>query len=164
MNYEEFKEFHDKHPDLDNTEYYAEFPETNKSTLRSWKMRAVKVIDELTPDSKQQTQEDDKYKVMYAQSLAEQIGYNEALLKGVPVEQQLIVLQNAKALWDESNKKKRAGNSSILPQPLPQNQTTKSYGIDEFMEFDTVKNEIRMMIPMDYVLDPEKNRKLGLLK
>ena len=34
---EEFIEFFNRHPDLDNTEYYAEFPEANKSTIRSWK-------------------------------------------------------------------------------------------------------------------------------
>ena len=36
----------------------------------------------------------------------------------------------------------------------------KKSGIDEFIEFDKVRGEIRMSIPMENVLDPEKNKKL----
>ena len=102
---------------------------------------------------------------MYVESLGNQIGYNMALLEGVSVDHQLVVLQNAKVIFDEEQKKRgRSGNSSILPQPLPKSQTTKRFGIDEFIEFDKVKNEIKMQIPMEHVLDPEKNKKLGLLQ
>lgn len=163
---EQFKEFFEKHPSLDNAEYYAEFPDVNKSTIRSWKYSLSKQ-EEPTPQPPAPTpsREEDKYKLMYVQTLGEQIGYNMDLLKGVPVDQQLIVLQNAKVLFEENQKtKKRSGNSSILPQPLPESQTHKKFGIDEFITFDKNKNEIRMQIPMEELLDPEKNKKLGLLK
>jgi len=163
-NKEQFKEFYEKHPNLDNGEYYAEFPEVNKSTIRSWKYALNKQNEPIPPTPNQEPKEEDKYKVMYAQTLGEQIEYNMELLKGVPVDQQLIVLQNAKVIFDEDQKtKKRSGNSSILPQPLPKSQTMKRYGIDEYINFDKIKNEIKMQIPIDELLDPEKNKKLGLL-
>ena len=36
----------------------------------------------------------------------------------------------------------------------------KKFGIDEFIDFDKQKGEIRMSIPVDYILDPEKNKQL----
>ena len=35
------------------------------------------------------------------------------------------------------------------------------FGIDPYIIFDEVRNEIRMEIPFDVLLDPEKNKKLG---
>ena len=40
--YKGFKEFYDRHQGLDNADFYAEFPGNNKSTLRSWKLKAHK--------------------------------------------------------------------------------------------------------------------------
>ena len=49
MSYNEFVEFHKKHPNMDNTEYYAEFPDVNKSTIRSWKSRARTPVPPIEP-------------------------------------------------------------------------------------------------------------------
>ena len=38
------------------------------------------------------------------------------------------------------------------------------FGLDPFIVFDEVKNEIRMEIPLDILMDPEKNKKLGEIK
>jgi len=40
----------------------------------------------------------------------------------------------------------------------------KKFGIDPYIVFDTHKGEIRMEIPFDVLMDPEKNKKLGELK
>ena len=40
------------------------------------------------------------------------------------------------------------------------NRKKRKFGIDKYIEFDTAKREIRMSIPCDVLLDPEKNKKL----
>ena len=36
----------------------------------------------------------------------------------------------------------------------------KKFGLDPYIIFDEVKNEIRMEIPMDILFDPDKNKAL----
>ena len=164
MNYEQFKEFHDKHPNLDNMEYYAEFPETNKSTVRSWKSRASKpkVIVAPLPSEKEaaryQGLEEEMVKLLCTQT-----NTDIKTLEGLDNKSALIVLRN-KQKNDQLNPEpptSRASNSSILPNPAPIGQNKKQFGLDPYIEFDDVKNEIRMEIPWDVLMDPEKNRKLG---
>ena len=40
-------------------------------------------------------------------------------------------------------------------------KSKKKFGLDPYIVFDEVKNEIRMEIPLDVLMDPEKNKKLG---
>ena len=165
MSYDQFKEFHEKHPDLDNQEYYAEFPETNKSTIRSWKSRVStpKVIETPLPTQQQaanaQGFDDEMVKLLCTQTGTP---YNE--FEGVDTKSAMLVLKaklRNKQLQDAEQKTSRASNSSILPNPAPIGQNKKQFGLDPYIEFDDVKNEIRMEIPWDVLMDPEKNRKLG---
>jgi hypothetical protein len=163
LSYEQFKEFHEKHPDLDNAEYYAEFPETNKSTIRSWKSRTiVKEIETPLPTETQaeevQGYDEELIKLLCLQT---KTPYNE--FEGVDPKSAILVLKAKmrNQQIQEPTTTIRPSNSSILTSPKPIGQSVKKYGIDDYIKFDLVKNEITMEIPMDTLMDPEKNRKLG---
>ena len=163
VKYEEFKVFHGKHPDLDNSEYYAEFPETNKSTIRSWKNKARKPVavdptPEPTPPPTDYTALEDEHIKM----LINQTKTNVRELEGLDNKSKLMILRNRVNTIAETTV--REPNSSILPAPRPDSQTSKKFGIDEYIEFDTQKGEIRMSIPCDVLFDPEKNKCLGLIR
>jgi hypothetical protein len=163
VSYEEFKEFHDKHPDLDNAEYYAEFPETNKSTVRSWKSRAAKpIIDTPPPTEDEANASNVGYDQEMIKLLATQTNTKLSELEGLDDKSAIIVLKNKmrNLQAQEPEKKTRASNAPILPQPNPIGQK-KKFGIDPYIIFDDVKNEIKMEIPWDVLMDPEKNKALG---
>ncbi len=169
VKYEEFKTFHEKHPDLDNAEYYAEFPETNKSTIRSWKNKANKPIIADPPASEpeptvKEPADYSKLQDYLITTLMTQTGVKEHEIEGLDNNNKIIVLQNKAKALSEKQGKGRAPNSSILPAPKPASITTKKFGIDNYIVFDEVKNEIRMEIPWDVLTDPEKNKGLGLRK
>ena len=164
MNYEQFKEFHDKHPNLDNMEYYAEFPETNKSTVRSWKSRASKPKVIVTPlPSQEEAKRFQGLEEEMVKLLCTQTNTNIKTLEGLDNKSALIVLRNKQKdlqLHPEPTPS-RASNSPILPTPAPIGNSNRKFGIDPYINFDKVKNEIRMEIPWDVLFDPEKNRALG---
>lgn len=158
--YVEFKEFYDKHPDLDNSEYYSEFPTGNKSTIRSWKNRAAYV-----PTAAPTPPNTDNYVEMqkeYIQSLLTQTSSKATEFEGVDDKSTLLILKNRLRAQKEATppSKVRAGNTPILPNPKPIGQTNEKFGLDDYIVFDDVKNEIRMEFPLDTLMDPEKNRKL----
>ena len=168
MSYEQFKEFHDKHPDLDNSEYYVEFPETNKSTVRSWKSRAARPAILTPAPSEEEAQKYQGLEEEMVKLLCTQTNTNLKELEGLDNKSALIVLRNK-----QKNQQlhpaveptpSRASNSSILPTPAPIGQSNNRFGIDPYINFDTNKNEIRMEIPWDVLYDPEKNRALGKKK
>jgi hypothetical protein len=99
----------------------------------------------------------------YIKLLLAQTDSKESEFKGVDNKSKLLVLRNRVATQEKENKK-RPSNSTILGQPAPIGQNKKSFGIDEYIAFDGVKNEIRMQIPMEVLLDPKKNRGLGEIK
>ena len=45
MDFDQFLSFYKKHPKLENKDFYAEFPSVPKGTIRYWKMKATKVIN-----------------------------------------------------------------------------------------------------------------------
>ena len=161
--YQLFKEFYDKHPDLDNGEYYAEFPTGNKSTIRTWKNRAAfKPPKEPTPPTT--SKKDDSYTLMQKEligSLMTQTGSKTTEFEGVDDKSTLLILKNRLRAINEQKPATRPGNTQILPSPNPIGQSAKKFGIDDYIVFDDVKNEIRMEIPMDVLMDPEKNKALG---
>lgn len=160
--YQKFKEFYDKHPDLDNGEYYAEFPTGNKSTIRSWKNRAAYVAP-APPTPPTTSNKVDSYALMQKELIASLMTQTESKateFEGVDDKSVLLILKNRLRAIKEQ-KPARAGNSQILPNPKPIGQNNKKFGIDEYIVFDDVKDEIRMEIPMDVLMDPEKNRALG---
>lgn len=162
MSYDEFKEFYDKHPDLDNAEYYAEFENTNKSTVRSWKSRAWR---ENNPEPELEQTDNTDYTELeneHIKLLIQQANIDPKELEGLDNKSKILILKN-KIKLQAAEPKKRGATGAILPQPLPSSKTKKAFGLDEFIEFDKEKGEIRMQIPMDHILDPEKNKKLGLL-
>ena len=168
MSYELFREFHDKHPDLDNAEYYAEFPDTNKSTVRSWKSRANKPIEVpptpavSIPDPTPEEAEQGKgYEELVIESLCTLTKTPKNSLRGMSVKDQIQFLKNRRDDLAKEPKSDRASNSSILPTPRPIGSSTREFGLDEYITFDGVKNEIRMEIPMPVLFDPEQNKNLG---
>lgn len=52
----------------------------------------------------------------------------------------------------------------IRADDLDLTKPKRKFGIDPYIVFDKNLNEIRMEIPMDTVMDPEKNRKLRDIK
>ena len=167
VEYNEFVEFHKKHPDLDNTEYYAEFPDTNKSTIRSWKSRAAKPVIETPMPTKKEAEEKGKgYEEIAIESLCTITKTDPKSIAMLSPADQIAFLKNKRDnLADqEPEKEDRGSNSSILPSPKPIGSNARKFGIDEYIAFDGVKNEIRMEIPMTVLFDPEKNKGLGEIK
>ena len=119
--YQKFKEFYDKHPDLDNGEYYAEFPTGNKSTIRSWKNKASYV----EPPSPIPDTASDIYEKDYFNLLCTQTGTNANEFKGVDLKSAIIILKNRAEAQQKIPPKPRPGNTSILPSPKPIGQSTK---------------------------------------
>ena len=171
MSYEEFKEFHDKHPDLDNVEYYAEFPETNKSTVRSWKSRSNKIVEpqapptpppEAIPDpTPEQVEQGKGYEELVIDSLCDLTRTSKKSLRGMTVKAQIQFLKNKRDDLGKEPQSDRTSNGSILPSPKPVGSSAKRFGIDDYITFDGDKNEIRMEIPMTVLFDPDQNRGLG---
>ena len=164
MSYEQFKEFHKKHPDMDNQEYYAEFPETNKSTIRSWKSRAISPIE--TPPPLPTEEEAEKaigYEDEYLKLLCTQTGTPYSDFEGVDSKSAILILKNKlkSQQLQEPDEPGRPSNSAILPAPRPIGQNVRKFGIDEYIDFDLEKNEIRMEIPFTVLFNPEKNKALG---
>lgn len=165
VDYEEFVEFHDKHKDLDNQEYYAEFPETNKSTIRSWKLRARKTLVEPEIPPETEAKKHEGYEEMeseYLKLLMTQTGSKASEFEGVDTKSAIVVLKN-KIKGEQLQEKAtgRGSNAPILPTPKPIGSNIKTFGLDPYIEFDDVKDEIRMEIPFTVLFDPEKNKDLG---
>ena len=168
VDYKEFVEFHEKHPDLDNQEYYAEFPDTNKSTIRSWKGKVRKPVIE--PEIKLPTKEEASQVKGYEEELIDSLCFitktPKEHLVGLPIPAQIKLLKNKRDAQanQEPEDKNRGSNAPILPIPKPIGQNQRNFGIDEYMVFDKSKNEIRMEIPMTVLFDPDKNKGLGEIK
>ena len=145
-------------------EYYAEFPETNKSTVRSWKSRASKSKVIVTPiPSEEEAKRFQGLEEEMVKLLCTQTNTDIKTLEGLDNKSALIVLRNKQKdlqLHPEP-KPSRASNSPILPTPAPIGNSNNKFGIDPYINFDGVKNEIRMEIPWDVLFNPEKNRALG---
>lgn len=156
--YTDFKEFYDRHPDMDNSEYYAEFPTSNKSTIRTWKNRAAfrPLPEPPTPPSK-----DDPYTKDYFQMLLKDTGTDSTEFNGVDMTSAIIILKNRQEAQQKQKPAARPGNTGILPSPRPIGQSTAKFAIDPYIVFDGDKNEIRMEIPLDEVMDPKKNKELS---
>jgi len=169
MSYEQFKEFHDKHPDLDNSEYYVEFPETNKSTIRSWKSRLATppspppqpLPTQTVASNNEGFEEQQKH---YVQLLMTQTGSKESEFEGVDVKSKILILKNKlKNAQLNQDKPGRASNSSILPSPQPIGQHNAKFGIDPYIKFFDVNGtlqEIKMEIPMSKLMNPVENEKI----
>ena len=95
----------------------------------------------------------DEWKKLYVTQLANNLKYNLRELDGIPLDGQLQILENYK------KSKSRSPNTPIINQPTSYGQ--KKFGIDPYITFDKVKGEIKMQIPIEELLDPEKNKKLG---
>lgn len=163
ISYNEFVAYYENNPDLDNAEYYERFPETNKSTIRSWKSRLANIEPEIQEEEVKQSEGYEEIEKEYIKLLMTQTDSKESEFKGVDNKSKLLILKNRVAGQKENNKKIPA-NSTILGLPKPIGQNQKEYGLDDYITFDGNKNEIRMQIPMNVLLDPKKNRALGEIK
>jgi len=164
ISYKEFEAYYENNPDLDNTEYYERFPETNKSTIRSWKSRTAKI--EEPPLEEEEVIQSEGYEEMedeFIKLLITQTKSKEHEFKGVDNKSKILILKNRLAA-QKDEKKHKPQNTTILGNPPPIGKNKKKFGIDKYIVFDENKNEIRMEIPMDVLLDPKKNKGLGLIQ
>jgi hypothetical protein len=165
ISYNEFEAYYENNPDLDNAEYYERFPETNKSTIRSWKSRLAHIEEPVLEEDVKQSEGYEEIEGEYIKLLMTQTDSKESEFKGVDNKSKLLILKNRVASQNENKlNKKRPLNTTILGQPAPIGQNKKRFGIDDYITFDGNKNEIRMQIPMDVLLNPKKNRGLGEIK
>lgn len=156
--FEDFKVFHEKHPDLDNSEYYAEFPTVHKSTVRSWKARASKVE---APTINTSTGTSDANTKHYIELLLTQTKSKAMEFEDIDDKSTIIILKNRLRIQqEEASSRSPPSNSSILPSPAPIGPSQKKFGIDKYIVFDKNLNEIRMEIPMTELMDPETNKKI----
>ncbi|MCP4648657.1 MAG: hypothetical protein GY853_01070 [PVC group bacterium] len=158
--YADFKAFYDRHPGMDNAELYVEFPTVHKSTLRSWKVKANKVEAPPPPAASNNTGATDSQTQHYIEMMMTQTGSKASEFEGVDDKSKIILLKNKLRIQKETPAPAPASNSSILPNPLPIGQSSKTFGIDKYIEFDANLNEIRMEIPMVDLFDPEKNKEI----
>ncbi len=165
--YNDFKEFYDRHPSMDNAEYYTEFPTVHKSTLRSWKVKANKVETPVAaaPTPAATTVEKTTWDAEMVKLLCTQTGTKLSDFENVDTKSALLILKNKLSGQQREAASKpdkpRSSNAPILPLPNPIGQNKKKFGIDPYITFDEVKNEIRIEAPMDVFMDPEKNKALG---
>ena len=153
--YDDFAEFHERHPNMDNSEYYTEFPGVNKGTLRSWKAKAQKPIKDSQDKTEGKTWDREMVKLLSTQT-------NTPLseFENVDTRSALIILKNRMTNQQKEKPKKKTSNGPILPHPAPIGQNKKQFPIDDYMVFDKVKNEIRMEIEMDTLMNPDTNAAL----
>jgi hypothetical protein len=162
MSYKEFVEFHDENPDLDNTEYYEKFPDVNKSTIRSWKSRVNNPPPPIPTPSEADAKKFEGFEEQqkhYVHLLLTQTNSKASEFKGVDLDSQILVLRN-RLNTQKEQKPDRGSNSSILPSPRPIGASTRKFGIDDYIVFDTNLNEIRMEIPLEKLMDPEENKRI----
>ena len=170
MSYEKFVEFHEKHPDMDNAEYYAEFPDVNKSTIRSWKSRAREPSS--PPSTPEPTQKEvknsDGYEEQtkhYIEMLLTQTKSKASEFEGVDDKSKILILKNRLRIQKENQDKQPAGsNSSIMPSSAPIGAVVKAPGLWDYINFDKNLNEIRMEIPLSKLMNPEENKALREIK
>jgi len=159
VGYDDFEAFHEKHPDLDNSEYYAEFPTVHKSTIRSWKVRARKE-PEPEPRAPREKKDVDPYDEEMVKLLCTQTKTPYSDFAGVDPKTAILILKNKMNQIQADKPTTRPSNSGILPSPAPVGQNKSQYGIDDYIEFDLERNEIRIDVPLDEVMDPEKNKRI----
>ena len=163
INYEDFESFYNENPELDNIEYYSEFPTVHKSTIRGWKVRAKKVSEPgtvPTPEGTTPAPRSDLYDKEMVKILCTQAGVPITDFEGVDTRSAIQILKNKLAGQQSKQQQGRGSNSNILPTPRPIGQDKKKFGIDDYLDFDLEKNEIRMEVPLDEVMDPVKNERL----
>ena len=171
MTKEEFVEFHDKHPDLDNSEYYAEFPEVAKSTIRSWKSSVrnqnvppLPATPQPLPTQTVANQHEglEEQTNHYITLMMTKTGTKASELEGVDEKSKILILKN-KLKNLQLQPTSRAANSSILPSPNPIGQNQNKFGIDNYIAFNDVNGvlqEIKMEIPMSKLMNPVENEKI----
>ena len=164
MSYKEFVDFHNKHPNMDNTEYYAEFPDVNKSTIRSWKSRTREPITPTPEPTKTEIKEANGYEEQtkhYIEMLLTQTKSKNTEFEGVDNKSKILILKNRLRVQKEEQANKPTGsNSSIMPISAAIGNNQEGIGLSKYIEFDVNLNEIRMEIPMSKLMDPESNKAL----
>lgn len=161
INYEDFESYYNENPDLDNAEYYSEFPTVHKSTIRGWKVRARKGTEDVPPEEPTPAApRTDLYDKEMVKILCNQAGVPLTDFEGVDTRSAIQILKNKLAGQQSQKPRGRGSNGPILPTPKAIGQNKKQFGIDPYIDFDLEKNEIRLEIPLDEVMDPVKNEKL----
>ena len=159
--YKEFESYFEEHPDLDNADYYEAFPDVNKSTIRSWKSRLSNPAPAEPVPAPAEVEDKDysKLEEEHVKLLMQQTRVDPKEFEGLDNKSKILILKNKQKM----QAKKQGSGGAILPQPVL-GKGQKNFGIDEYITFDKVKNEIRMQIPTEQLFNPELNKKLGLQK
>jgi hypothetical protein len=150
-----FKAFYDKNPDLDNAEYYSQFPQVNQGTVRSWKAKARQHINEPEPRQQSTPQEQDKSEII--NTMIDLTRIDKRILEGLNQNAQIKYLQNYAQLMNEN--KGQDPNIGIIPTPA--RSSKRMLGIEKYITFNPQNKMVKMNIPASIAHDPEKNKQLG---
>lgn len=152
ISYEMFQAFYKGNPDLDNAEYYQNFPTVNAGTIRSWKAKAKKDFE--TPQSNPQPTPPKEEKTNMKEIidlLIPATGIDPNLLTGMDETNQVAFLKN---LMTQKNKS-RDPNMPLLPTTAGTGKT--KFGIEKFATFNPTKGVIKVVIPASIAHDPKKS-------
>jgi hypothetical protein len=158
ITFDVFEAFYKQNPDLDNAEYYAQFPNKNPGTIRSWKAKARQQKEEPEPSQQTTTSNQDHKKDIDAYIKLTRT--NPAELKGLSEQAQLNLLRNRAALIGEQQT--QGGTSpNIGVIPTPAGSSKRVLGISKYMTFNEPQQRWKMVIPASVVADQKKNKELG---
>lgn len=160
IDFDVFKAFYDKNPDLDNKEYYEAFPKTSQGTLRYWKSKARESTSVATPSQHPTTKvPDDKVEKLQQQLLDNLMATSD--VRGKALAQSFIDKgdkDSAILLLQENAKiQKPDPNTPTIPTPTGMPKP----GLEKYMKFNPGSEKISWEIPATVLLDPIKNKKLG---
>ena len=138
--FEEFEEFYKDNLDFENADLYEEFNENPKGTIRAWKLRVKKSLEDgALPQVAQGSMSNEEFVL---KSMCRDLGVDYKALKamGMSYAASLDYLQGQyidQELKGKDKKNQRAGG--ILPTPVEYGDNY-DYGISEYItKFDGVK-------------------------
>lgn len=159
ITYEMFEVFYKTNPDLDNKEYYEQFPTINQGTVRNWKSKAKKPVASTTPPIVPTgTDEEIKIEVEALKLKLKDKIPQYILDMDVDPHTHKKLIQNALIAQTTATPNQTAPNTPILGIPIG---GARKRGIDKYLTIDPERHEINLSIPASVVFDPEKNKKLG---
>lgn len=163
ITFETFQSFFKSNSDLDNIEYYKQFPSVNTGTIRSWKARAKKnnanpppSVPQTSPDGTKETNYRDDMITLLKQTTKVQ----EYVLEGLEPDAQLRLLQN----MHEQQKSTPDPNIHLM---TPSGSGGQKLGIDQYIRIDEKSfkekgfGKVDIRIPASELHNPEQAKKLN---
>jgi hypothetical protein len=162
ITFEVFEAYHKVNPDLDNIEYYKQFPNVNTGTVRSWKARARKAssepVDQTEATPSDHEPKDDKYLDEVIEIMKKTSRMNPKLLDGLDKNSQYRILKNA------MDNQPADPNMKLY---TPSGSGSQKMGIEKYMRIDEKAfkergfGEVEIQIPASKLYNPDESKKLG---